>query len=224
MLSRFPHCCLHLRRRLCVTFCPSIGDLQPQFRGCWAINQSNLVVDVVNGKLTLEETDSSKQTQLWEIDYQQCFSGTSTPPGGGEFAVGCLIKSVSTGLCALEMGSEFLGLAESDAHPVAAETFTFWTTTSTIWRLINVMNVELNPEFPETFKMAIICKAEVDTLLDYHSRILFRNRPNSRSYGLRSGALRVLESNRSDFCDYNSGRRASLIVKNENNEDITHSK
>ncbi|KAJ7691055.1 hypothetical protein B0H17DRAFT_1288368, partial [Mycena rosella] len=112
------------------------GVFPPNSTAEWEINQSDLVVDV-------------------------CLSGASTTPGGSEFAVGCLIKSVLTGLCAtLEMGVEFLRPAEcDDAHPVAAETFAFWTATNaskymdSIWRLMNVMNAELDLKFPETVKM-----------------------------------------------------------------------
>ncbi|KAJ7705574.1 hypothetical protein B0H17DRAFT_1193230 [Mycena rosella] len=108
------------------------GSANPTTYIVKAISNNGLVADVVNGQLTLEEIDSSKQSQLWEINCKQCFSGASSTPGGGEFAVGCLIKSVPTGLCAtLEMGSEFLGLGECDnEHPVVAETFNFWTATN----------------------------------------------------------------------------------------------
>ncbi|KAF7369218.1 hypothetical protein MVEN_00249400 [Mycena venus] len=94
-----------------------------------AISNNELVVDVVDSELTLEQIDSSKQTQIWEIQCNQCLSGASSTPGGGEFASGCSIKSVPSGLCAtLEMGSEFLGL--TDCNPVVAQTFNFWTATS----------------------------------------------------------------------------------------------
>ncbi|KAJ7791726.1 hypothetical protein B0H14DRAFT_2934630 [Mycena olivaceomarginata] len=94
-----------------------------------AISNNELVVDVVDGQLTLEEIEASKQTQIWDIDCKQCLPGASSAPGGGEFASGCSIKSVPSGLCAtLEMGSEFLGLTE--CNPVVAQMFNFWTATS----------------------------------------------------------------------------------------------
>ncbi|KAJ7779268.1 hypothetical protein B0H16DRAFT_1502116 [Mycena metata] len=94
-----------------------------------AISNNGLVVDVVNGLLTLEEIDSSKQTQIWEIECKQCTSGASSTPGGGEFAAGCSIKSVASGLCAqLEMGGEFIGVSE--CNPVVAQTYDFWTATT----------------------------------------------------------------------------------------------
>ncbi|KAJ6598258.1 hypothetical protein DFH09DRAFT_1356572 [Mycena vulgaris] len=93
------------------------------------INQNELVVDVVDGLLTLEAIDSTEQTQIWEIDCKQCFSGASSTPGGGKFASGCAIKSVPSGLCAqLERGAEFIGLGECTG--VVAETFDFWTATT----------------------------------------------------------------------------------------------
>ncbi|KAJ7472402.1 hypothetical protein B0H11DRAFT_2038874 [Mycena galericulata] len=94
-----------------------------------AITNNDLVVDVVNGQLTLEEIDSTQQSQIFEIDCKQCISGASSTPGGGEFAIGCAIKSVPSGLCVtLEMGSEFIGV--TDCTGVVAETFDFWTPTS----------------------------------------------------------------------------------------------
>ncbi|KAF8201302.1 hypothetical protein K438DRAFT_642972 [Mycena galopus ATCC 62051] len=94
----------------------------------YIINNNELVVDVVDGQLTLEEINSSAQTQIWDIACQQCVMGASSGPGG-EYASGCSIKSVPSGLCAtLEMGSPYLGL--TDCNPVVAETFNFWTATS----------------------------------------------------------------------------------------------
>ncbi|KAK7052154.1 hypothetical protein R3P38DRAFT_2858870 [Favolaschia claudopus] len=94
-----------------------------------AITNNELVVDVVSNQLTLEQIASSKQTQIWDIKCKQCVSGASSTPGGGEFASGCSIVSVPSGLCAtLEMGSEFLGLTE--CNPVVAQTWSFWTATS----------------------------------------------------------------------------------------------
>ncbi|KAF7377523.1 hypothetical protein MSAN_00174400 [Mycena sanguinolenta] len=93
-----------------------------------AISNNELVVDVVDGELTLEKIDTLT-TQTWDIDCQQCISGASSTPSGGEFASGCSIKSVPSGLCAtLEMGAEFLGLTE--CNPVVAQTFNFWTAPS----------------------------------------------------------------------------------------------
>ncbi|KAJ7769696.1 hypothetical protein DFH07DRAFT_1058155 [Mycena maculata] len=97
-----------------------------------AISNNDLVVDVVGGEfgqLTLEEIDSTKQTQIWEIDCRQCFPGASSTPGGGEFAVGCAIKSAPSGLCVtVEMGAHIFGL--TNCSPVVAQTFDFWTATS----------------------------------------------------------------------------------------------
>ncbi|KAJ7182788.1 hypothetical protein C8R43DRAFT_1229065 [Mycena crocata] len=93
------------------------------------INHNELVVDVVNGVLTLQDIDSTKQTQLWEINCKECFPGASSTPSGGEFAIGCAIKSVPSGLCArLEMGAE--GIDTGECSGVVAETFGFWTATS----------------------------------------------------------------------------------------------
>ncbi|KAJ7097664.1 hypothetical protein C8R44DRAFT_748374 [Mycena epipterygia] len=94
-----------------------------------AISNNELVVDVVNGELTLEQIDSTKQTQIWEIQCAQCFSGASSTPGGGEFAIDCAIKSVPSGLCAQdEMGSEFIDLGE--CADVVAQRWDFWTATT----------------------------------------------------------------------------------------------
>ncbi|KAF7368532.1 hypothetical protein MVEN_00176500 [Mycena venus] len=93
------------------------------------ISDNKLVVDVVDKELTLEQIDSSKQTQIWEIQCKQCLSGASSTRGGGVFASGCSIKSVPSGLCAtLDMGSEFLEL--TDCNPRGAQTFNFWTATT----------------------------------------------------------------------------------------------
>ncbi|KAJ6618138.1 hypothetical protein B0H10DRAFT_1266810 [Mycena sp. CBHHK59/15] len=94
-----------------------------------AISNNELVVDVVDRQLTLEQINSASPTQIWEIDCKQCFSGASSTPGGGKFAVGCAIKSAPSGLCVqLEMGSEFIGL--NPCSGVVAQTFDFWTATA----------------------------------------------------------------------------------------------
>ncbi|KAJ7678002.1 hypothetical protein DFH06DRAFT_1465810 [Mycena polygramma] len=93
-----------------------------------AITDNELVVDFVDNLLTLENIDSAKETQIWEIDCKQCVPGASSAPGG-IFASGCAIKSVPTGLCVtLEHASENFGL--TDCNPVAEQTFDFWTETS----------------------------------------------------------------------------------------------
>jgi hypothetical protein len=102
-------------------------------------------VNVVNGLLTLEEIDCRKQyvqlswtgnepdpfklcrTQIWEIECNQCNPGASSSPGGGEFAVSCAIKSVSSGLCVqLEHTTEIVDLGQCSGAP--SEMFDFWTT------------------------------------------------------------------------------------------------
>ncbi|KAJ7187697.1 hypothetical protein GGX14DRAFT_485351, partial [Mycena pura] len=94
------------------------------------IGNDELALDVVHGELTLEQTDSSRPTQIWEIQCNQCLPGASSAPGGGgQLASGCSIKS-ATGLCAtLRTGvnPEFLGL--DDCNPVGAHPsqFSFWT-------------------------------------------------------------------------------------------------
>ncbi|KAJ7267283.1 hypothetical protein C8J57DRAFT_363043 [Mycena rebaudengoi] len=95
------------------------------------INHNDLVVDVVDGHLTLEElpVGGAKPTQIWEISCNQCFSGASSTPGGGEFGVGCTIKSAPSGLCVeLEHASDFIRIAE--CNPVVAQVFDFWTATA----------------------------------------------------------------------------------------------
>ncbi|KAJ7212706.1 hypothetical protein GGX14DRAFT_621135 [Mycena pura] len=94
------------------------------------IGNDKLVVDVVDGELTLAQTDSSKQAQIWEIECKQCLEGASSIPGGGKFAsLGCSIKSAATGLCAtLDTASGVLGLA--DCSPAGAQTFYFWSATT----------------------------------------------------------------------------------------------
>ncbi|KAJ7220625.1 hypothetical protein GGX14DRAFT_675394 [Mycena pura] len=94
-----------------------------------AISNNQEVVDVVNGRLTLEDISSTAKTQIWEIDCKQCVQGASSTPGGGKFAAGCAIRSAPSGLCVqLEMGSEFIALAECSG--VVAQTYDFWTATS----------------------------------------------------------------------------------------------
>ncbi|KAJ6521510.1 hypothetical protein B0H19DRAFT_1203859 [Mycena capillaripes] len=96
--------------------------------------------------LTLEQIDSSKQTQIWEIECKQCFPGASLTPGGGVFASGCSIESVPIGLCAtLETGSEFLGLA--DCNGVAAQTFNFWTASRSL--VVQSLNKRCDMDFFE---------------------------------------------------------------------------
>ncbi|KAJ7677997.1 hypothetical protein DFH06DRAFT_1291353 [Mycena polygramma] len=93
-----------------------------------AITNNGLVVDLADGLLTLENINSTKQTQIWDIDCKQCTPGASSGPGA-KYAAGCAIKSAPSGLCVtLEMGSEFFGLTE--CNPVVAQTFDFWTATS----------------------------------------------------------------------------------------------
>ncbi|KAJ7621293.1 hypothetical protein FB45DRAFT_928879 [Roridomyces roridus] len=104
------------------------GSFNPTTYIIKPISDNNLAVDVVHRQLTLEDVDGSKQSQLWEIECQQCFPGASTP-GGGEYAVGCAIKSVPTGFCAtLEMGSPLLAVL-GPCTGVVAERFDFWTAT-----------------------------------------------------------------------------------------------
>ncbi|KAJ7921721.1 hypothetical protein B0H13DRAFT_2655932 [Mycena leptocephala] len=83
---------------------------------------NNLVVDV-------EEIDSTKLTQIWEIECDQCLPGAWSSPSGGKFAAGCAIKSVPSGLCVqLEHASEFIGVGECNIGELA-QRFDFWTTT-----------------------------------------------------------------------------------------------
>ncbi|KAJ7489203.1 hypothetical protein FB451DRAFT_1390373 [Mycena latifolia] len=105
------------------------GSANPTTYIVKAITNNELVVDVVNSVLTLEQIDSSKKTQIWEINCEQCLSGASSTPGGGKFASNCAIKSLPSGLCAQdEMGNESIALGECTG--VVAQRFDFWTATS----------------------------------------------------------------------------------------------
>ncbi|KAJ7865537.1 hypothetical protein B0H13DRAFT_1898467 [Mycena leptocephala] len=102
------------------------GSANPTFIIKAITGDNSLVVDVVNGLLTLEEIDSRKQTQNWEIECNQCNPGASSSPSGGEFAVGCAIKSIPSGLCVqLEHTTDIIGLGQCSGAP--SETFDFWT-------------------------------------------------------------------------------------------------
>lgn len=69
------------------------------------------------------------RTQNWEIECNQCNPGASSSPGGGEFAVGCSVKSIPSGLCVqLEHTTDIIGLGQCSGAP--SETFDFWTTTA----------------------------------------------------------------------------------------------
>ncbi|KAJ6536291.1 hypothetical protein B0H19DRAFT_1183124 [Mycena capillaripes] len=110
------------------------------------ISNNKLVVDVVDGELTLAQIDSSKPTQIWEIGCKQCLPGASLTPAGGVFASGCSMKSVPSGLCAtLETGSESLGLA--DCNGVGAQTFNFWTASRSL--VVQNLNKRCDMDFFE---------------------------------------------------------------------------
>ncbi|KAJ6561669.1 hypothetical protein B0H19DRAFT_1375036 [Mycena capillaripes] len=109
------------------------------------ISNKDLVVDVVDGGLTLEQINSSKQTQIWEIECKQCLPGASLTPGGGVFASGCSIKSAPSGLCAtLETGSD-LGLA--DCNGGGPQTFNFWTASRSL--VVQNLNKRCDMDFFE---------------------------------------------------------------------------
>ncbi|KAJ7489170.1 hypothetical protein FB451DRAFT_1522580 [Mycena latifolia] len=93
------------------------------------ISHNNLVVDIsADGLLTLEEIDSSKPTQIWEIICGQCLPGASSTPGGGEFANACRIVSPPSGACVqLEPG---VNLGIDECKGTAIQRFAFWTATA----------------------------------------------------------------------------------------------
>ncbi|KAJ7705601.1 hypothetical protein B0H17DRAFT_1038394 [Mycena rosella] len=89
------------------------------------INHNNLVVDIgADGLLTLEEIDSSKQTQIWEIHCDQCPGASST-----EFASACTIISAANGWCAqVEPAGVTLGTAPCAI--TSYQRWDFWTATA----------------------------------------------------------------------------------------------
>ncbi|KAJ7705586.1 hypothetical protein B0H17DRAFT_1038363 [Mycena rosella] len=94
------------------------------------INHNDLVVDIgSDGLLTLEEIDSSKQTQIWEIHCDECRSGASSTPGGGEFASGCTIISAPSGSCARAEPAG-VNLGTGPCEPSVLQSWDFWTATA----------------------------------------------------------------------------------------------
>ncbi|KAJ7088706.1 hypothetical protein C8R44DRAFT_751808 [Mycena epipterygia] len=95
-----------------------------------AISNNELVVDVdTDGLLALEEIDSTKPTQIWDISCVQCLSGASSTPGGGIFASDCSIVSAPSGLC-VRLGPAGVNIGTGECAPVAAQRWDFWTATA----------------------------------------------------------------------------------------------
>jgi len=94
------------------------------------INNNDLVVDInIDGLLTLENIDSTKETQIWQISCNQCSSGASSTPGGGEFAKGCKIISAPSGLC-VRVEPAGVNIGTGECQSVVAQNWDFWTATA----------------------------------------------------------------------------------------------
>ncbi|KAK7052158.1 hypothetical protein R3P38DRAFT_2858888 [Favolaschia claudopus] len=94
------------------------------------INHNDLVVGIgADGLLVLEEIDSSKPTQIWQISCDSCSSGASSTPRGGEFASGCKIVSDANGSCVeVQHGGSHVTTAQ--CNPIVAQSWEFWTATA----------------------------------------------------------------------------------------------
>ncbi|KAJ7489182.1 hypothetical protein FB451DRAFT_1553060 [Mycena latifolia] len=97
------------------------------------ISHNDLVVDInPDGLLILEEINSSKPTQIWEIACNQCLPGASSTPGGGDFASGCYIISPQSGSCVhLEpAGAVEVNFGVGECGNSGYQHFDFWTATA----------------------------------------------------------------------------------------------
>ncbi|KAJ7444584.1 hypothetical protein B0H11DRAFT_2249861 [Mycena galericulata] len=94
------------------------------------INHNDLVVDIGDeGLLTLEEIDSTKATQIWQIQCAQCLPGASSTPGGGKFASDCAIISAPSGLC-VQVEPAGVTIGTAPCEPVVSQKWDFWTATA----------------------------------------------------------------------------------------------
>ncbi|KAJ7489174.1 hypothetical protein FB451DRAFT_1223964 [Mycena latifolia] len=97
------------------------------------ISHNDLVIDInPDGLLILEEIDSSKPTQIWDIVCDQCLPGASSTPGGGDFASGCSIISPQSDSCVHlgPVGAAAINFGIGECANSISQRFDFWTATA----------------------------------------------------------------------------------------------